>query len=146
MDDAGLSRDLYAFVHPAGAIGIVPANLKDALIAGVRKWRVATASAEAILVADEIVAFGDTLTPDAQGRLLFSPHLCRWGDVAQGARAPVTWLGRGCWAELWRTGRRESQFLEGRFAGPVGCRWEDRDLTRVIATFAQMMDRLEELA
>ena len=138
----GEPEGLYAFIHPAGAVAVVPLSLKRALFDGVAGWVDRRSSELLLIIREEITYSGADIRPDPQGRVVIPQLLCEYAAVAQEPRDEMTWVGKGHYAELWRRERRMDRVRTGRYGAPQGCEWDRDDARELAATFEETMGRI----
>ncbi len=138
----GEPEGLYAFIHPAGAVAVVPISLKPALLKGVASWVDDRVAELLLIIGEEITYSGADIHPDPQGRVVIPQTLCEYAAVAQEPRDEMTWVGKEHYAELWRRERLNNRLKTGRFGVPPGCEWARDDVRELAAAFAQTMWRI----
>lgn len=135
-------QGLYAFLHPAGAVALVPESLKPALIAAVEGWVDRRSSELLLIVREEIIYGGGAVRPDPQGRVVIPKPLCHFAAVAEEPRDEMTWFGKGHYAELWSKQRHAERMRTGRYSPPQGCDWDQGEIRELAATFEETMGRI----
>ena len=127
--------ELYAFIHPGGAITVLPTSYKEALLDAVDFWAHDRASELLLIFGEEMSFCGADVRPDPQGRIVFPRQLCDYAGVAREPRDEMIWVGKGAYAELWRGERWDDRMKTGRYSAPHGCEWSRDDVRELAAAY-----------